>query len=427
MSSETVPPTLITVCYNTIRDAANGDIIQKSAELRKRVIDAKIPREVVAAHNAALKTIGFDRAAYDAANNEYKTLVKITKDQEAFDKYKLKNPEKGYKSLDAATKQRNKLESTVNAGREQKELFAKALADFEVARRKVWTDYKTSVATILRAAHPSAKEAGSAESVAAQEQLGLAEHADMAQFDTLRRNKSRVPKAGARVIAVYLKHIVDEMSAALRTSVEASDQSKTDVKHLFVPGVLATQFMRIASHFDSFKEVAAWDATPKAERGEFPLSSSDFTGIFKKLIPKKSKDSNDGSKVSQNLRIGLASMASDIVSFFCRSVVPPIMEFSGKKTIDSKALELAILTATAIFGGPGAAVVEEWNGTKPAKIEDAVVEDAPAAKKRTPPKKAAATPAPESAAPATKKTTKKAAAESAAPAAKKAPATKKKA
>jgi hypothetical protein len=373
-STMTTRAPLTTVCHAAIRDHANGDISQRLEALKAEIVASRLSAEVLAEHNRQVAANGFKADSHAAIGSRTDYLAKISKSPEAFAKYRAAyeaNPKgKELKTIADAIKEHTASVVERDASKATKAAHVELLNKLEAAKRAVWSNYKKTTSVVIQAAR-----SGSGPSDP--------EHAKMIAFDELRRDKDRVPKASASILASYVSSAVAEVVEALRREVASTSQSKIDIKHLLTPSVQNTQLVRIAKQFPAFGKVAAWFESQQAKdvpKAPFPIEVGDFLSVFKKLIPKKGKNSEEGSKVSQNLRLALSAMTEEVVAYICRDIVPAIMKFSGKKTIDAKTMKLALTTATALMGGLPEALVSEWDSSSSSSSQDSkAAEEAAAA------------------------------------------------
>lgn len=350
--SETALKTLAGVCHGALKQAINGDLVDRANEIKEKILMSVIGQQIIRAAQERT-TIGFNQEAHQANRLEYKRALKV---KEKFDELSEKDRH-GYSTVEAAAVRAVELETINNQSKAKKEQLKQLDLNHESARRNAWKQYKADTAPLFK----DANSKDPAVSGPALEAL-KAKYPAMLEFDALRRAKTRIPKAGAFSLAIYLQHTISELAEQLQSVVSSDGRQKIDVATILDPKIARTQFMRLASFLPSYAALRTWVEHSK-DKSDFPLkTSTPFLGAFKKLLPKKSKKSEvaDGYKASQNARITLAAMAKDIVQFFCSSVLPSIVTFSKKKTIDSDAIELAISTATQLIGGPPSEVVSVW-------------------------------------------------------------------
>ena len=364
---------LTTACHASIRNHANGDISLKLDKLKAKIVAQRLGAETLAEHARELEANGHVADTHKTLSERAAYLAKISASQEAFDKYHAayvaKPVGKELKTLADATKEAEAYATKLAASKAKKAAHNALLLKHEGAKRVAWGSYKKDTSVIVQTAR------GGSDPVDA-------EHVDMVEFDKLRRQKDRVPKVSAGILGAYVKTAVADVVSALRDDVNKSQQSKIDIKHLLSPEVQNTQLMRIAKQFPTFGKVASWfenQSVKENPRVPFPIDAGDFLSVFKKLIPKKGKNSEEGSKVSQNLRLALAAMTEEVVAYICRDIIPSIMAFSGKKTIDAKTMRLALTTATALMGGVPQPLLDEWNAPSPAQAAEEAAAAAKAA------------------------------------------------
>ena len=375
--AETALKTLTGVCHGALKQAINGSLVDQAKDIKSKILMTTIGAAIVKASQDRA-AIGFDPEAHQANRLGLKRALKV---KEKFDELAEKDRHGFTTKEDAAVKAAS-LESLINENKAKKEQLKQLDAKHEAACREAWKQYKNTTAQLFK----DANSKDPAVSSAAKSQLA-AKYPLMVEFDELRRSKTRIPKAGAHSLAVYLQQAIAELAEQLQSVIVSDGRQKIDIPTLLCPQVLRTQFMRLASFLPSYGVLCAWVESNK-DKKDFPIKvSTPFLGALKKLLPKKSKkpESAEGYKASQNARIALAAMAKEIVQFFCGDILPSVVAFSGKKTIDNSAIELAITTATGLIGGPPAQVVSAWasavdarNAEKQAKKDKAASSSAPA-------------------------------------------------